>query len=104
MYIHIPQCKSLVSWKTYGFKHQGFKHSNILYMQHFAVRPIGLVVFGSTVEIVSYVPYRTKVWQEKSLANLANFTKSPNFIHQTSYNSTTIISVLMFSPNFITPN
>ena len=27
---------------------------------------------------------RTKVWQEKSLANLVNITKSPNFIRQTS--------------------
>ena len=47
------------------------------------------------------IPYRTKVWREKSLANLVNFTKSPNFIHQTSCNSTTIVSILMFSPNFI---
>ena len=47
------------------------------------------------------IPYRTKVWQEKSLANLVNFTKSPNFIRQTSYNSTTIVSILTFSPNFI---
>ena len=35
------------------------------------------------------------------LANLVNFTKSPNFIRQTSYNSTTIVSILTFSPNFI---
>ena len=35
------------------------------------------------------------------MANLANFTKSPNFIRQTSYNSTTIVSILTFSPNFI---
>ena len=34
--------------------------------------------------------------------NLANLL---NFIHQTSYNSTTaIISILMFSPNFIVSN
>ena len=33
--------------------------------------------------------------------NLANFTKSPNFICQTSYNSTTTVSILTFSPNFI---
>ena len=51
--------------------------------------------------ILCYIPYRTKVWREKSLANLANFTKSPNFIRQTSYNSTTIVSILKFPPNFI---
>ena len=34
--------------------------------------------------MILHIPYRTKVWWEKSLANLANFTKSPNFIHQTS--------------------
>ena len=44
------------------------------------------------------IPYRTKVWREKSLAN---FTKSPNFIRQTSYHSITIVSIVMFSPNFI---
>ena len=54
---------------------------------------------GSTIIII--IPYRTKVWREKSLANLANFTKSPNFIRQTSYNSTTIVSIVTFSPNFI---
>ena len=32
---------------------------------------------------------------------MANFTKLPNFIRQTSYNSTTIVSILTFSPNFI---
>ena len=47
------------------------------------------------------LPYRTKGWREKSLANLVNFSKLPNFIRQTSYNSTTIVSILMFSPNFI---
>ena len=47
------------------------------------------------------IPYRTKVWREKSLANLANFTKSPNFIRQTSYNSTTVVSIVTFRPNFI---
>ena len=43
----------------------------------------------------------TKVWREKSLVNLVNFIKLPNFIRQTSYNSTTIVSILTFSPNFI---
>ena len=28
--------------------------------------------------------------------NLANFAKLPNFIHQTSYNSTTFVSILRF--------
>ena len=32
---------------------------------------------------------------------MANFTKSPNFICQTPNNSTTTVSILMFSPNFI---
>ena len=41
------------------------------------------------------LPYRTKVWQEKSLAN---------FIHQTVCSSTTIISILTILPNFILPN
>ena len=60
-------------------------------------------VYGRTARIrIRYiVPYKTKVWREKSLVNLANFTKSPNFIRQTSYNSTTIVSILTFSPNFI---
>ena len=47
---------------------------------------------------VMFIPYRTKVWREKSLAN---FTKSPNFIRQTSYHSITIVSIVTFSPNFI---
>ena len=50
------------------------------------------------ISAVLLVPYRTKGWREKSLAN---FTKSPNFIRQKSYNSTTIVSILTFSPNFI---
>ena len=45
---------------------------------------------------------KRKVWRKKSLVNLAYFTKSPNFSHQTSYNSTTIISILTFLPNFCT--
>ena len=32
---------------------------------------------------------------------MANFTKSPNFIRQTSYHSITIVSIVTFSPNFI---
>ena len=36
---------------------------------------------------VHLLPYRTKVWQEKTSANLANFTKSLNFICQTFCNS-----------------
>ena len=42
------------------------------------------------------------LWEyNKSLANLANFTKSPNLIHQTFCNSTTInISISIFLPNF----
>ena len=32
--------------------------------------------------IITPIPYRTKVWREKSLTNLANFTKLPNFIRQ----------------------
>ena len=51
--------------------------------------------------LTNEIPYRTKVWREKSLANLANFTKSPNFIRQTPNNSTTTVSILTFSPNFI---
>ena len=35
------------------------------------------------------------------MANLANFTKSPNFIRQTSYHSITIVSIVTFSLNFI---
>ena len=35
------------------------------------------------------------------MANLANFTKLPNFIRQTSYHSITIVSIATFSPNFI---
>ena len=31
----------------------------------------------------SYIPYRTKVWREKSLANLAKLDRSPNFCRQT---------------------
>ena len=46
----------------------------------------------------SCIPYRMKAWREKSLVN---FTKLPNFIHQTFCNSTTIISILIFWPNFI---
>ena len=52
-------------------------------------------------DTIYHIPYRTKVWREKSLANLANFTKSPNFICQTSYHSITIVSIVTFSPNFI---
>ena len=38
------------------------------------------------------------------MANLVNFTKSPNFTHQTFCNCTNIISVLMFLPNIILTN
>ena len=44
------------------------------------------------------IRYRTKVWREKTWRIL------PNFICQTSYNSATVISILTFSPNFISPN
>ena len=52
------------------------------------------------IRFIKDLPYRTKVGQEKSLAN---FTKSPNFTYETSYNSDTVISILIFSP-FILPN
>ena len=62
---------------------------------------MGLVQYECVHLLSCDIPYRTKGWREKSLVNLANFTKLPNFIRQTSYNSTTIASILMFSPNFI---
>ena len=40
------------------------------------------------------IPYRTKVWQEKSLANLLNFTKLPNFFHQSYLAIQLLLSVL----------
>ena len=64
-------------------------------------RDIFLQMYRCMQLIQLHIPYRTKVWWEKSLVNLANFTKSPNFICQTSYNSTTIVSILTFLPNFI---
>ena len=45
--------------------------------------------------------FRTNNWQKKRMAYLANFNKSPNIIHKTSYNSAAIINILTFLPNCI---
>ena len=77
---------------TTKFTHQHF----VLHMWH---KSKGAFIKSANHNWGFYdLPHRTKLLWQKSLPNLVNFNKLPNFTCQTFSNSTNIIGILIFKP------